>query len=275
MKYFRIFIYIISITILTIVTQVGGIFYLIALLLKPLVFKKLKLRSRLLVFPILFLIVYFLGSFLFVPTIAKSLGRVPLPIFSNEKIKPLNIMTCILNRHYVKNKLKENIENVTVKMNNKHPNSVISYLDANFPFYNGFPLLPHLSHDDGKKLDIAFFYKNKKGVELNRKTPSFMGYGVFEEPKKGEFNMPKKCEKKGYWQYSILEKFVPQWNKEKILFDKKRTKSMIQFLLQEKTTQKILIEPHLKTRMKLHHKKVRFHGCHAVRHDDHIHLQIR
>ena len=49
---------------------------------------------------------------------------------------------------------------------------------------------------------------------------------------------------------------------------------MIEFLLREKSTQKIFIEQHLKTRMKLNNSKIRFHGCRAVRHDDHVHLQI-
>jgi hypothetical protein len=59
-----------------------------------------------------------------------------------------------------------------------------------------------------------------------------------------------------------------------MVFDSKRTKSMIQFILQEKNTGKIFIEPHLKTRMNLQNNKIRFHGCRAVRHDDHVHLQI-
>lgn len=160
-------------------------------------------------------------------------------------------------------------------MENKFPNTIISYLDANFPFYNGFPLLPHLSHNDGKKLDVAFFYKNEFGNELNRKAPSFIGYGVFEEPRSGEYNAPENCENKGFWQYSILEKFVPQWNKDDMIFDSKRTKSMIQFMLQEENTGKIFIEPHLKTRLGLNNNKIRFHGCRAVRHDDHVHLQIK
>ncbi len=34
-------------------------------------------------------------------------------------------------------------------------------------------------------------------------------------------------------------------------------------------------KPHLKTRLKLSSAKIRFHGCQAVRHDDHIHVQLR
>ena len=184
-------------------------------------------------------------------------------------------MTCLLNRHYVRPELKDNIESVAEKMNSEYPGIVISYLDANFPFFNGFPMLPHLSHSDGKKIDIAFFYKDRSGNELHRKAPSFIGYGIYEVPKDNEYNMPENCRKKGYKQYSILAKFVPQWNKDKMIFDPDRTKHLIRLFTQEKATSKIFIEPHLKARMGITSDKVRFQGCRAVRHDDHIHLQIK
>ena len=57
-------------------------------------------------------------------------------------------------------------------------------------------------------------------------------------------------------------------------FDLKRTAFFIRLLTQDANIKKIFIEPHLKTRMRLKHAKIRFHGCHAVRHDDHIHFQL-
>ncbi len=267
--------FIILIIFLTALTQIGGV---ILLLCTPLFFyikkKIVKSSLRRLLYITSFLLIYLSITFFIIPPIAKSFGRVPLPI-NSKTIKPLNIMTCILNRHYAKPKLKSNITNVSVKFNEKFPNTTISYLDANFPFFNGFSLLPHLSHNDGKKVDVAFFYKDKSGKEINNNAPSFIGYGVYEEPKANEYNMPENCRKKGYWQYSILEKLVPQWNKSKMIFDKNRTKYLIKLFTQENTTSKIFIEPHLKTRMSLNSNKIRFHGCRAVRHDDHIHLQIK
>ena len=45
--------------------------------------------------------------------------------------------------------------------------------------------------------------------------------------------------------------------------------------IQNKAIKKIFIEPHLKTRWGLkNYQKIRYHGCHAVRHDDHIHVQL-
>lgn len=260
---------------MTALTQVGGIILILSYPVFWIIKKKTnKTAFRRLLYTASFSIIYLLFTFFIIPPVAKHFGRTPLPLYS-KTIKPLNLMTCILNRHYVRPKLKNNITSVADKISKKHPNTIISYLDANFPFYNGFPLLPHLSHNDGKKLDIAFLYKNKSGKEVNNTAPSFMGYGVYEEPKKNEYNMPKNCKDKGFWQYDILQKFVPQWNKNKIIFDEDRTKDLIKLLVKEPTTSKIFIEPHLKTRMNLQNSKVRFHGCRAVRHDDHIHLQIK
>ena len=274
MKFLKLIGFILLIIFLTVLTQVGGVILLLCYPLFILIKRRFHKKAlRRLLFFGSYSVIYLLVTFFIIPPIAKNFGSVPLPI--SDTIKPLNIMTCILNRHYVKPKLKTNIKNVSTKINQKYPNTIISYLDANFPFYNGFPLLPHLSHSDGKKVDIAFFYKDKTGKEINNDAPSFIGYGVFEAPKKNEYNMPNNCKNKGFWQYSILGKVVPQWNKNKIIFDQKRTKYLIQLLTQESTTSKILIEPHLKTRMNLNSNKIRFHGCRAVRHDDHIHLQIK
>jgi len=46
-------------------------------------------------------------------------------------------------------------------------------------------------------------------------------------------------------------------------------------ILQQPNLGKVFVEPHLKTRMKLVDSKIRFHGCGAVRHDDHIHIQLK
>lgn len=275
LRLLRLFGYILLFLLLTIATQIGGLVLLICLPLFAQIKKRYpkKVLRRLLCSTI-FLAVYISATFFVVPPIAKIFGRVPLPII-NRTVKPLNLMTCVLNRHYVRSELKSNVQNAAKNISQKYPNTIISYLDANFPFYNGFPLLPHLSHNDGKKVDIAFLYTDESGKEINNKAPSFIGYGVFEAPKENEYNQPKNCKKKGYWQYSVLGSIVPQWNKDKMIFDQQRTKYLIKLLTQQNTTSKIFIEPHLKRRMNLTSNKIRFHGCRAVRHDDHIHLQIK
>ena len=54
----------------------------------------------------------------------------------------------------------------------------INYFDANHPFYKGYPLIPHLSHNDGKKLDLGFVYNEIDNNQISPNTPSVIGYGI-------------------------------------------------------------------------------------------------
>lgn len=133
-------------------------------------------------------------------------------------------------------------------------------------------MLPHLSHNDGRKVDLSFFYTSG-GISGNLK-PSNTGYGKFEGPRNDEFNQTKECKSKGSWHYDYT-KFLTLGGRSDLKFDAKYTRELINLIAEERLTQKILIEPHLKKRMHLTNAKIRFQGCHAVRHDDHIHYQIR
>lgn len=118
---------------------------------------------------------YFLTTFLIVPAIAKPFGRVPLPMTETNHLQPLNILTYFLNRHYVRPELKQTAFEVANQMNKKFPGTITNYLDANFPFNDKFPLIPHLSHNDGKKLDLSFCYRDAKTNEPTNECPSFIG----------------------------------------------------------------------------------------------------
>lgn len=155
-----------------------------------------------------------------------------------------------------------------------YPGTVTHYLDGCFPFINKFPLIPHLSHNDGKKLDLSFFYTSAKGEAVNE-CPSPIGYGICEEPRGDEQNTAVFCAENGYWQYSLLKKLVPQQRKLQFSFDEQRTARLVELFGEQIAIGKIFIEPHLKVRLKLKSKKIAFHGCHAVRHDDHIHVQLQ
>lgn len=157
------------------------------------------------------------------------------------------------------------------EMNKEFPGTAITYLDANFPFINGFPMVFHLSHNDGKKLDLSFFYIDKKSGQPVNGSPSFIGYGICEEPRADEMKVP--CEEQGYWQYSLERKWTPQSARKYFLFDSVRTKRLAELIASQSSIQKVFIEPHLKQRLGLKSGKVRFHGCHAARHDDHLHIQ--
>jgi hypothetical protein len=260
---------------LTVLTQVGGLIYLLSVLTYKRTdkwasnnFAKVTYRFA------SFLALYCLTTFLIVPSIARQFGRVPLPLTETNNLRPLNKLTCFLNRHYVRPELRQATFEVAKQMGDKFPGTVVNYLDANFPFIDKFPLIPHLSHNDGRKLDVSFNYRDSKTNEATNASPSFIGYGICEDPFPNEKNTAAFCAAEGYWQYSFLTKVVPQGDKQNFTFDPEKTKELVSLFAAESRIGKIFIEPHLKTRLHLTSDKIRFHGCQAVRHDDHIHVQL-
>jgi len=275
MKIIRVIIIVVVFILLTVLTQVGGIIYLACFPLFRLVNKRpFKKVAAVFIKGAAFLGIYCFTSFCIVPFIAKPFGRVPLPVITSGNLRPLNFITCLLNRHYVKAPLKQIAVAAADDMHTMFPGTVVNYLDAGFPFFNGFPLVPHLSHNDGKKLDIAFCYIDKITGKMSNEAPSPIGYGISEEPRAGEVNMAEECAGQGYWQYSFMKKLIPQHNKNNFLFDSVRTRQLVQLFIASPGIEKIFIEPHLKLRLGLGSGKIRFHGCRAVRHDDHVHIQL-
>ncbi len=263
----KIIIHIIVIIFLTITTQIGGFVYLLSIL----IIKKSTENNRIKRIG-LFGLLYLLTTFIIVPNIA--------PIFGREKVKETKLIksntffTKLMNRNYVKPELNKTLEKISKELNQRHKGIKLIYLDANFPFINKFPLLPHLSHNDGKKIDLSLIYQTKER-KLTNKKPSISGYGVYEDPKGKEIKQYEICREKGYWQYDFPKYLTFGKINRKIEFSKDATKDLILSILRQKEIGKIFIEPHLKHRMKLNNNKIRFHGCRAVRHDDHIHIQLK
>lgn len=56
--------------------------------------------------------------------------------------------------------------------------------------------------------------------------------------------------------------------------DTARTREALLWLARDDRVKKILIEPHILERLNIQHPKIRFQGCRAARHDDHIHFQL-
>ena len=261
----RFILHILLTVLLTLATQIGGIVYLLTII----ILHKIKVKKRIYRF-LTFIFLYLSVTFLVVPNIDPYFGRVK--ITNNIYVQNHSLITTLCNRNYVKPKLNASLQNIGNHFKQRYPTLTLVYLDANFPFIDKFPLLPHLSHSDGKKIDLSFLY-TEAGKFTNKK-PTTSGYGIFEEPKSSEYNQTNRCKQKGFWQYDY-SKFVTfgSFNAD-LKFSLKPTKYLIQLILQQKSTQKVFIEPHLKYRMNLNNAKIRFHGCKAVRHDDHIHFQI-
>ncbi|WP_241448751.1 hypothetical protein [Aquimarina pacifica] len=219
---------------------------------------------------ITFVTVYLIFSLVIVPIVA--------PIFGREKVKhinniyPVNYMTVLLNRNYVRPDLNKMLQNTAKELENT--GIYIHYLDANFPFMDSFPLLPHLSHSDGKKIDVSLIYETPEGI-ISSSQKSMSGYGVFEPPKTKEFNQIAICLKNGYLQYDFPKYVTFGKINKNLSFSDAGTKRLIQGFLKSNLLGKLFIEPHLKQRLRLNNTKVKYHGCQAVRHDDHIHLQLK
>ncbi len=252
---------------LTIFTQIGGFIYLIA----EITFRKNVCQYRLKKF-IVFVILYLGITFSIIPLIAPIFGREKLK--DSSYIKAHTFFTKLLNRNYIKAELHISLQEIAASYQKQHPGVKIVYLDANFPFINGFPLYPHLSHNDGKKIDISFVYRDQNDRLTNRK-PSLSGYGVFEKPIHKEYDQTKACKKNGYWQYDYAQYLTFGTINKNLKFSEKATKDLLLAIVNHQQIGKVFIEPHLKNRLGVENSKIRFHGCQAVRHDDHIHLQLK
>jgi len=222
--------------IFTIITQVGGLIYLFALLLNN--FFKIRFRCQRL---IVFIGLYFIATFLIIPVTAPIFGREKVK--HTDMIKPATYMTVVLNRNYVRPALNNLLAEASKEI--QGTNIQIAYLvDANFPFINKFPLLPHLSHNDGKKIDLSFIYEDQNG-KLSTKQKSMSGYGVFENPKPNELNQVKNCLNRGFIQYDYPKYFTFGTINSDLLFSEKGTKKLIKAILKSPQLGKIFIEPHI------------------------------
>lgn len=239
-------------------------------MLSVLVVSKKRTRYRLKRLGI-FILLYAIATLIVVPLIAPRFGRERIK--QTENIELRSFAYGLLNRNYVRPQLNEALQRISEKLTAKHPGIKIVCLDAGFPFIDDFPLLPHRSHDDGRKLDISLIYETPDGQPTNDK-PSISGYGVFEEPKTSETDQTRKCKDRGHWQYDFPKYVTFGKVNGDINFSEKATKTLLQAVISDPDIGKIFIEPHLRTRLGLSHPKLRFHGCKAVRHDDHIHIQM-
>jgi len=267
-KLIKFLLHIVIMVVLTVFTQIGGLVWMVGYVIigfiRPESSRLLKLASV--------LTLYLAVSLLLVPYLATISNRVPLPWGPSQALKPRHWSTVLLNRHYVHPDLKSHLLESARQMQATNSGIGIRYLDANFPFFEGFPLLPHLSHDDGLKVDLSFLY-NYQG-EISNNGPSRSGYGVFEGPSGSEPNQILLCKNQGYWQYDFT-KYLVFGKRQGYSLDEQATRQLIETLLVHPQAQMLFIEPHLKQRLRLSHTLVRYHGCQAVRHDDHIHFQMR
>ncbi len=127
-------------------------------------------------------------------------------------------------------------------------------------------LWPHLSHRNGKQVDVALYYRDKRSQAPLEGPPTALGYGSYEPPKPGERNP---CAGKRR-PADFGDPESPHWE-----WDKSRTRSLVDVILADALVRRIFIAPHLADRLEVAgHPKVKAAGCHAARHDDHIHIDF-
>lgn len=263
-----------AILLLTVLTQVGGVVYLLFLPLAVALRRRVPGWAGWSVGAGCFLLGLVVTSLWVVPPLARRAGRVALPLAATAELPlgPGRWFTVLANRRYVRPELLEVASGAARKAADRFPGTELRYLDANFPFLTGFPLLPHRSHDDGEKLDLSFLYVGRGGGRRNV-SPGFLGYGHTEDPAAGEADQPAVCTQNGYWQYGLLTWLArPRGD---LRFDAGANAWLVGALTADPRVRKVFVEPHLKIR--LGHggnAKVRYHGCGAVRHDDHLHLEL-
>lgn len=259
--------------ILSILTQIGGVAYLVALLLTRWI-RPLWL-PRLLGVVLIFFATYGALSVM-AYMIAPVFGRTALPcgISAETNLRLQSPLYCVLNRHYVEPRMKEVATRLASHMAERYPGTVTLALDGNFPFIDGFPLLPHLSHDDGRKLDFAFYYQTAEGAYAPAATKSPIGYWAFEKPGPEGQDACVGRNDVVTMRWDMIW-FQATHNGHRI--DEERTGEALKWLVRsgpDLGVEKIFIEPHLAERLDVKGDIVRFQGCRAARHDDHIHVQI-
>jgi hypothetical protein len=261
----------------TVLTQIGGVAVILAwLLLRRRSEGNFAFRANRVIGALFGSVLLYIALTNFVvPSLALRNGRVALSCTetSGVPVRAAHPLYCWLNRNYVDPKLRDLLFDLAKEMDRTHPGTVTIFLDANFPFFNGFPLLPHLSHDDGRKLDIAFYYADRAGTYLRGETRSPIGYWGFEQPREGDASP---CATETWltlrWNMSSLQPYLQQ-----IQLDEVRTSAALRWLVQSDPKygmERILLEPYLATRLGVASPLIRFQGCRAARHDDHIHIQI-
>ncbi len=254
-------------TAMTVISQVGGIILLGCwLLFRYRIFPEKGKRWRAFAGSG---VAYCAATLLLVPFLAMPFGRVPMPLFATKEtpVEPRALLYCLLNRHYVKPELREAVVGAARDMARKYPGSEVHYLDAGFPCGKYPPLLPHLSHADGRKIDLSFCYVRNGEFDWS---PSPIGYWIYEAPEKGEPAPYQGRRSPLRWDMPVLQGV----NRHREL-DEARTRELVRALLRQPGAEKILLEVHLQQRLKVSDPRVRFQGINAARHDDHIHFQVR
>jgi hypothetical protein len=150
-------------------------------------------------------------------------------------------------------------------MGGRYPGFTLWYMDASGPdAHRPFP--PHLSHGNGREIDVALAYDDRNGHPLAR-PPTPTGYLANINPRPGD---PLRCKGRLTPMRAPDPPADVAWK-----LDEPRSRALALTLVRDPRVRRIFLEPHLKLRLGLQaEQKIRFQGCWAGRHDDHIHVDV-
>lgn len=199
---------------------------------------------------------------------AVAPGLVALPCASGGALRPHSRGYCLGQRHYVTLPARTALLSAAEELRRRHPDAAITYMSASWPIGRR-PMPPHLSHGDGRQIDLALFYVDRDGRPLAR-PPTTTGYGAYEPPKREADRSCAGAERRARRNDGADPAAERRWR-----LDEARTRALIQVLSADPGVRRIFLEPHLKTRLGFaRDRKVRFAGCRAARHDDHLHVDF-
>lgn len=199
----------------------------------------------------------------------NAAGLVSLPCDASTPLEPVRERCCRNDRHFVTPAARDTLTAAARAIAARYPDEVLRFMDASGP--DGVkPFLPHLSHGDGRQIDLGLYYTDVAGRPLDRfpDTSRYGGRWPAEPVRPGE-QLACPSGRSGR-----AEKPDPPANRPWRL-DEARTKALLETLIADRRVRRVLIEPHLEQRLGLWgHPKLRFAGCQAARHDDHIHVDF-
>jgi hypothetical protein len=252
----------------TITTQVGGI------ILWPLLGVGYLLWSSKHYYKAIAVII--LGYIFFglgvLPIIAHQTGRERLPIVATKEVPlgPQNLIYVVGLRNYARLQAKEALIFAAQKTAKKYPNTIVRYMDAGFPFPY-FPMLPHLTHSDGRRIDVSYLYTQDGHPVDGAISP--IGYWGYVRPtpqQRSSFERRRKqCSFSLLrWDFDFIQPILPDR-----MLDTRRTRELFKNLAMQSKVTSLLVEPTL--HQSLYSDKLKSNSCSVARHDDHFHLSVR
>ena len=258
------------------ITQVGGVIFLTLVGLFAPLWRPLSKFHRGLAWLVVgpsFIAGYVWISLTVVPLLAAQFGREALPCWGSSEagFGPAKSWFCLANRNYARAEVVDLLRDLGAAYRTEFPEGRVHYLDAGFPFFDFFPMLPHLSHRRGFDIDLALFYVAEDGGPVEKHI-SPVGYWAFapSDPPKTSSCPPQFLTLR--WDLDWLQALFDGYR-----IDTTRSAWMLTWLQDRAArsgVRKILIEPHLRDRFGLSAALFRFQGCRAARHDDHVHLSF-